>query len=61
MNTDLSPRESASSDVPQRSTGPMYGAGAEAEPARKVKELPHVKNSTIMARGHNVEGESPKF
>lgn len=60
MNTDLAPRESAGSDVPQRGEGPQYGGGVKAEPARKVKELSTVKNSTIMARGHNLDGASPK-
>lgn len=60
-NTDLAPREAAGGDVPQRGEGPMYGTGVKAEPARKVKELSHVTNSTIMSKGHNIEGEAPKL
>ena len=61
MSYDLEPRESADGDTTERGEGVQYGAGVKAEPARKVKELKTVKNSPIMAHGHNLEGASAKI
>lgn len=54
MNTDLQPRESAGSGAGKTGEGEKYGTGVKAEPARKVKDLKTVKNSTIQSYGHNI-------
>lgn len=53
-NTDLEPRESASQEATENGTGVKWGAGVNAEPARKPKELPRKTAPSIVAGNHNI-------
>ncbi len=42
-------KDAGDGDVPQRGSGPQWGAGVNAEPARKPKELKRVTAGTLIS------------